>query len=102
MGDALTKRVGKGVREPGRLPAEKKEKDKQEEPNPPAPFPEGKGVVTGLQNRTTDTRAQDAEPEFTPFPSGKGAGGLGSCADDSKPSFSSSLVFPLHKQHNHA
>jgi predicted neuraminidase len=48
LGDSLTKRVGKGVREPGRLPPEKKEKEKE------------------------------------------------------KPEYSAELVFPLHKQHNHA
>ncbi|HUR55261.1 MAG TPA: sialidase family protein, partial [Gemmataceae bacterium] len=48
LGDSLTKRVGKGVREPGRLPPEKKDEKKD------------------------------------------------------KPEFASELVFPLHKQHNHA
>jgi arylsulfatase A len=54
LGDALTKRVGKGVREPGRLPKERK----------------------------------PANPDR------EGGGGQ---AD-----FSAELVFPLHKQHNHA
>jgi arylsulfatase A len=48
MGDSLTKRVGKGVREPGRLPPEKKDEKKE------------------------------------------------------KPEYTAELVFPLHKQHNHA
>ena len=57
LGDSLTKRKGKGAREPGRL-AEK-----------PVPLPEGKG-------------------------------GIGLRAE--KPELTSELVFPLHKQHNHA
>lgn len=48
MGDSLTKRVGKGVREPGRLPPEKKDEKKD------------------------------------------------------KPEYTAELVFPFHKQHNHA
>jgi arylsulfatase A-like enzyme/predicted neuraminidase len=54
LGDSLTMRTGKNVREPGRLPPEKKEPKKDEKKEP------------------------------------------------AKPEFSSSLVFPLHKQHNHA
>ncbi len=71
MGDSLTKRTGKGVREPGRLPPEEKK------PLPPSPK---KG---GGEN--------PAPPPFL----GEGAGGRGSF-------HTSELVFPLHKQHNHA
>ncbi|MBY0458715.1 MAG: exo-alpha-sialidase, partial [Gemmataceae bacterium] len=47
---------------------------------------------------------QDAVLDLTqansPLPSGRGAGGAGRAAD--KPEHAAELVFPLHKQHNHA
>ena len=43
---------------------------------PPAPFPEGKGVNFGLAS-CAFADVKEAGRTFTPFPSGKGAGGLG-------------------------
>src|SRR4029434_3517248 len=49
---------------------------------------------------------------FSPFPSGRGDGGVGCLCSSplpegkegsaNTPEFTSELVFPLHKQHNHA
>ncbi|HEY1191630.1 MAG TPA: sulfatase-like hydrolase/transferase [Gemmata sp.] len=109
MGDALTKRVGKNVREPGRLPPAK--------PTPPAPLPEGKGEKDKGRSETPMV----FERSSSPFPSGRGAGGAGLGAEapgtrgasaerpllankepGDAPTFNAELVFPLHKQHNHA
>ena len=52
------------------------------EPTPPAPLPEGKGVQTRVPVVLEGTSADDS---FSPFPSGRGAGGVGS-ADSLTPS----------------
>jgi hypothetical protein len=46
-------------------------------PTPPTPLPEGKGEESQSDSITL-ADAQEATPEFTPFPSGRGAGGVGS------------------------
>ena len=109
LGDSLTKHVGKGVREPGRLPPVKK-------PLPPTPSPKGRGSHFSPSPRLYGGEGR-GEGGFanslvlhpsppTPLPSGeRGArqsssplgGGVGEGS-----SFASELVFPLHKQHNHA
>ena len=48
-------------------------------PTPPAPLPEGKGEED-LQNSVTSAELQEAVRTVTPFPSGRGAGGVGSSA----------------------
>src|SRR5436309_15296896 len=48
-----------------------------EEPTPPTPLPEGKGEKSNERLVPSDA-AQEARPEFTPFPSGRGVGGGGS------------------------
>ncbi|VTR91273.1 arylsulfatase : Sulfatase OS=Chthoniobacter flavus Ellin428 GN=CfE428DRAFT_6364 PE=4 SV=1: Sulfatase: Sulfatase_C: BNR_2 [Gemmata massiliana] len=88
LGDSLTKRVGKNTREPGRVPEEKK-------PTPPSPLPKGKGEKD-LLDVALSTEVSRAS---SPFPLGRGDGGVGL---RDKPEFTSELVFPLHKQHNHA
>ncbi|HEY1191457.1 MAG TPA: aminotransferase class V-fold PLP-dependent enzyme, partial [Gemmata sp.] len=47
------------------------------EPAPPAPLPEGKGEKE-THHRIAHTAAQEALRAFTPFPSGRGIGGVGS------------------------
>jgi hypothetical protein len=49
----------------------------EKEPNPPAPFPQGKGEPKGIP--TSEAKAAEINlPSAPPFLSGKGAGGLGS------------------------
>ncbi|VTR92590.1 Uncharacterized protein OS=Smithella sp. SCADC GN=ER57_03855 PE=4 SV=1 [Gemmata massiliana] len=49
--------------------------EEQRQPTPPAPLPEGKGEQT---REPAVFEATPAETSFSPFPSGRGAGGVGS------------------------
>jgi uncharacterized protein (TIGR03067 family) len=49
----------------------------KEEPTPPAPFPEGKGEKD-TQSPVASGKPEEAKQAVTPFPSGRGAGGVGS------------------------
>jgi acyl-CoA reductase-like NAD-dependent aldehyde dehydrogenase len=49
------------------------------EPTPPAPLPSGRGEKD-LRSSGTSGESQEASRAFTPFPEGKGVGGLGSAA----------------------
>jgi ribonuclease P protein component len=51
-------------------------------PTPPAPLPEGKRE-NGIGNLQTSSGAQDATRAVTPFPSGRGAGGVGPARPES-------------------
>ncbi|MBP3959015.1 sulfatase-like hydrolase/transferase [Gemmata sp. G18] len=85
----------------------------QAQPTPPSPLPKGKGEPA------RDVAVLKAAPvfdgSFSPFPSRRGlqgepgggspsqeARGDGGIGSSDKPEFTSELVFPLHKQHNHA
>ena len=59
----------------------------REEPNPPAPFPEGAGEADAREPLAASRgalTAREAASGFSPFPSGRGAGGGGS---DNSPAF---------------
>jgi protein phosphatase len=57
--------------------AESKRPLKPAEPTPPTPLPEGKGEKD-LRNPIALNESQEANESITPFPSGRGVGGVGS------------------------
>ena len=97
LGDSLKKKVGKGVREPGRLEEKKEEKGK---PLPPTPSPVRGG---GEKPLTFDHvfGACEVPRECSPSPHRGGGRGEGLLPLD-KPFHTAELLFAAHKQHNHA
>jgi arylsulfatase A-like enzyme/predicted neuraminidase len=94
LGDSLTKRKGSGVREPGRLPAVKKQPGKK-----------GADPASGRRQLAEDARdtrstgdARSSRDVRSTRPTSVGR----SPEPRDNPSFTSELVFPLHPQHNHA